>query len=120
KTRRRPSAEARRRQPADRQPEDHAGRLAEGGGRSAGRAEEGGGGGEEERAGYGKGCAGDEIDSHFCEGAMPASPLPLWDRVARIEDARRVRGTGLTLCGYPSSAFASRRHLLPQGEKGRS
>src|SRR5665213_3217346 len=44
-------------------------------------------------------------------------PRPLWERVARIEDTRRVRGTGLTFCGDPSSAFAPRRHLLPQGEK---
>src|SRR5665213_3572968 len=34
-------------------------------------------------------------------------------------NSRRVRGCGLSLCGYPSSVVASRRHLLPQGEKER-
>jgi len=44
-------------------------------------------------------------------------PLPLRERVDRIEDARRVRGSGVRVCGNPSSGAS--RHLLPQGEKGR-
>src|SRR5258708_32031293 len=53
---------------------------------------------------------------------LEASPLPLWERVARI--ARCETGEGfLSADADPSSvalltAFAS-RHLLPQGEKGR-
>src|SRR5258708_10701090 len=53
---------------------------------------------------------------------LEASPLPLWERVARI--ARCETGEGLLSADAdPSSvalltAFAS-RHLLPQGEKGR-
>jgi hypothetical protein len=31
-------------------------------------------------------------------------------------NSRRERGRGPSLYGYPSSAFATRRHLLPQGE----
>src|SRR6202012_5935868 len=33
------------------------------------------------------------------------------------EGARRSREQRSTPCTYPSSAFASQRHLLPQGEK---
>ena len=32
-------------------------------------------------------------------------------------NSRRVRGYGLSIEQNPSSAFASLRHLLPQGEK---
>src|ERR1700728_3597730 len=40
-------------------------------------------------------------------------------RIASL-DAIRVRGFDLSLGRNLSSAFASRRHLLPRGEKGRS
>src|SRR5882757_2489955 len=46
-------------------------------------------------------------------------PSPLWERVARIVRCETGEGSGLSLCCYPSSAFAPRRHLLPQGEKGK-
>ena len=54
----------------------------------------------------------------------PHFPLPLWERVARTREASFVTGEGLAQRARvpadrdPSSGAS--RHLLPQGEKGRS
>ncbi|CUT14136.1 hypothetical protein BF49_5216 [Bradyrhizobium sp.] len=54
--------------------------------------------------------------------SAPSSPLPLRERVARREAARRVRGylreqtSHICVRGDNPSSGAS-RHLLPQGEK---
>src|ERR1700723_291184 len=49
----------------------------------------------------------------------PSFLLPLREKVdcRREATASRMRGCGLSMDLNPSSAFASRRHLLPQGEK---
>jgi zinc protease len=50
--------------------------------------------------------------------------LPLWEKVDWRVAARRLRGAGRSTIGakleHPASDRASLRHLLPQGEKGRS
>src|SRR5580658_8040265 len=49
----------------------------------------------------------------------PSFLLPLREKLdcRREATASRMRGCGLSMDLNPSSAFASRRHLLPQGEK---
>src|ERR1700753_3416012 len=48
---------------------------------------------------------------------MRSSLLPLWEKVARTKS---VPDEGFASAdGYPSPAFASRRHPLPQGEGGK-
>src|SRR5665213_2591240 len=44
---------------------------------------------------------------HDAARSTPTSPLPLWERVARIEDARRVRGTAPVFVATPHPARTS-------------